>query len=662
MPSLFQTLFPAQPHAPESVTSLAPTGEVANWVLENSSDYHRIELGVPASFERATVCYRRSPFWMHSLSGGPGLVLPVETQFLILRLAADRFAIVVPLIDGPFRCSLEGGEEGAITLVAETGDSGAEGTTVRGLYLAEGDDPYRLAANGAEAVAGLLKRGRLRKAKGLPAFADLFGWCTWDAFYKEVSADKVREGLESFRQGGVQPKYLVLDDGWQEYAMFPTGEGRLTGLNPNEKFEGDLSSTVQMAKGEFGIEQFLVWHAFTGYWGGLDAESLPGYRVHRMRRRLSPSMEKVAAWLNEPWGAHVGLIDGDDVSRFYHDYHRRLRAQGVDGVKVDVQTQVETLAEGQGGRVRLMQRYREALEGAVQVHFGGNLINCMSLSNEMIYQTNASSLTRSSDDFYPNKPKSHGKHLHANAQVGFWFGHFIHPDWDMFQSSHPMGAFHAAGRAVSGGPVYVSDKPDAHDFTLLRKLVLANGRVPRARGVGVPTRDSLFHDPVTEPVALKVFNHNATNGVLGIFNCRFIEETEEMPGVEAEFGPADVEGLSGEEFAVFSHGDGRLRVMTREQREKLALNGHGYEVATVAPVVEGVALIGDPGLFNSGGIVEKLTRTGRRWEITLKAPGELLLLAEREPTALEGAGVKAFDADNLRLLLECPGQSLVVEW
>ena len=33
-----------------------------------------------------------------------------------------------------------------------------------------------------------------------------------------------------------------------------------------------------------------------------------------------------------------------------------------------------------------------------------------------------------------------------------------------------------SARAISGGPVYVSDKPGSHDFDLLRKLVLPDGK------------------------------------------------------------------------------------------------------------------------------------------------------------------------------------------
>jgi hypothetical protein len=51
--------------------------------------------------------------------------------------------------------------------------------------------------------------------KELPASLDLFGWCTWDAFYSTVSARGLQEGLHSFAEGGLQPRFVIIDDGWQ---------------------------------------------------------------------------------------------------------------------------------------------------------------------------------------------------------------------------------------------------------------------------------------------------------------------------------------------------------------------------------------------------------------------------------------------------------------
>ena len=64
----------------------------------------------------------------------------------------------------------------------------------------------------------------------------------------------------------------------------------------------------------------------------------------------------------------------------------------------------------------------------------------------------------------------------------------------MFHSKHPKAELHAAARAVSGAAVYVSDLPGAHDFALLRRMVLPDGSVLRARLPGRPTRDALFAD------------------------------------------------------------------------------------------------------------------------------------------------------------------------
>uniref|UniRef100_A0A453RHR5 Uncharacterized protein n=1 Tax=Aegilops tauschii subsp. strangulata TaxID=200361 RepID=A0A453RHR5_AEGTS len=59
-------------------------------------------------------------------------------------------------------------------------------------------------------------------------------------------------------------------------------------------------------------------------------------------------------------------------------------------------------------------------------------------------------------------------------------------------SVHPMAEYHAAARAVGGCAIYVSDKPGNHDFDLLRKLVLPDGSILRAKLPGRPTGDCLF--------------------------------------------------------------------------------------------------------------------------------------------------------------------------
>jgi raffinose synthase len=54
-----------------------------------------------------------------------------------------------------------------------------------------------------------------RIEKHLPPSLEVFGWCTWDAFYSTVSARGLQEGLRGLHEGGINPRTLIIDDGWQ---------------------------------------------------------------------------------------------------------------------------------------------------------------------------------------------------------------------------------------------------------------------------------------------------------------------------------------------------------------------------------------------------------------------------------------------------------------
>src|ERR1017187_1795212 len=277
-------------------------------------------------------------------------------------------------------------------------------------------------------------------------------------------------------------------------------------------------------------------------------------------------------------GNAVGVVPPQRIGKFYDDYHQRLQAAGVDGVKVDNQSMIESVAQGLGGRVAMTKAYRAALEKSVATHFGGRLINCMANAMETYYCSPRSTLVRTSIDFWPRRPESHGQHLYCNAQVGLWFGEFMQPDWDMFQSAHAMGSFHAAGRAVSGGAVYVSDATEAHDFALLRQLVLADGTILRADSVGRPTRDCLFADVTRDPVLLKIFNYSRDCAMIGVFNANYHRNEADRKTLEGTVSPSDAPDLEGEEFAAFAHQDNRVWRCKRAGREPVKLAEGKWEI------------------------------------------------------------------------------------
>ncbi|MBC7808991.1 MAG: LLM class flavin-dependent oxidoreductase, partial [Akkermansiaceae bacterium] len=264
-------------------------------------------------------------------------------------------------------------------------------------------------------------------------------------------------------------------------------------------------------------------------------------------------------------------------------------------------------------------------------------------------QAPVSNLTRTSTDFWPNKPESHGLHLWVNAQVSAWFGHFVHPDWDMFQSGHTMGLYHAAGRAVSGSPVYVSDKPGTHDVEVLRKLVTPDGRVFRCDSPGVPTRDCLFADVTKEPVLLKISNVSRGGAqLLGVFNARYAETgTEPVTGAIAL---ADLsEGFIGERLAVYAHNAKELRVLAEADRWEITLAQLECEVFTLVPLFDyGFAAIGLSNYFNAAGAVVEasISDDEKTHDLLLETGGNFLAYCEAAPQEVEIDGDAApFDYD-----------------
>jgi len=597
-------------------------------------------LGSIANLRRFTSCHRDEPFWMIPCAGTNESQVALETQWLLAQTDAGDCVMLVPLLTDKMVFTLSGATNG-LQLTGETGD---ESVTSRGgvaLFVSVGNDPYPMAETGARAVMKFLGTGKLRVEKKTPDFADQFGWCTWDSFYKKVSADGVRQGLESFRRGGVEPRLLILDDGWQDFRKMPGGEERLVSLDPNQaQFAGDLRPTVKLAKNDFGVKTFLVWHAFTGYWGGVDGSALPQFEVQERSRSFGPGILAQHPNLNtQYWSGAVGVIPPTRIGKFYDDYHRRLETAGVDGVKVDNQSMIESVAQGLGGRVAVTRAYRAALEKSVVKHFDGRLINCMANAMETYYCSPRSTLMRTSIDFWPKRPETHGQHLYCNAQMGLWFGEFMQPDWDMFQSAHPFGAFHAAGRAVSGGPVYVSDTPAAHDFGLLKTLACADGSILRADFPGRPTPDCLFADVTREPVLLKVFNFNSDCAVIGAFNCNYHQNENERVAIVGTVSPADVPGLHGKEFIGFARRSGKLWRCSWGEKTTLSLNEGAWEIISYAPVEHGVAVLGLADKLNGTRAVST-----KRWNhdgslaVTLRDGGKFLACSERAPIELSVNG------------------------
>ncbi|OWM81110.1 probable galactinol--sucrose galactosyltransferase 1 [Punica granatum] len=630
--------------------------------------------------------FRFKLWWMTQRMGNCGRDIPFETQFLIVEArdgshfgedGAEQSALYVvflPILEGDFRAVLQGNEQNQMEICLESGDpsvTGFEGSNL--VFMAAGPDPFDVITNAVKSVEGHLQTFSHRERKKMPDMLNWFGWCTWDAFYTEVTAEGVKQGLESLENGGIPPKFIIIDDGWQSVGMDPASieskadntanfANRLTHIKENHKFQKDgkegsrvedpalgLCHIVTEIKDKHNLKYAYVWHAITGYWGGVrpDVTEMKHYESKMTYPVSSPGVQS-----NEPCDAlnsittnGLGLVNPEKVYSFYNELHSYLASAGIDGVKVDVQNILETLGAGHGGRVNLARNYHKALEASISRNFPDNgIISCMSHNTDGLYSAKRSAVIRASDDFWPKDPASHTIHIASVAYNTVFLGEFMQPDWDMFHSLHPMAEYHGAARAVGGCAIYVSDKPGQHDFDLLRKLILPDGSILRARLPGRPTRDCLFADPARDGKSLlKIWNLNDFSGVMGVFNCqgagwcRVGKKNlihDEQPGtITGVIRAQDVDylpkvagdGWTGDTI-VFSHLQGEVVYLPKNASMPVTLKAREYEVFTVVPVKDissgaTFAPIGLVKMFNSGGAIKEVKYETLSGSVELKVRG-----------------------------------------
>lgn len=707
----------------------------------------------------------------------------------------------------------------------ESGDDAVLGKRwPHALLIASGDDPFALVDIAVPEAAKYSGTAKPLREKRLPPSIDKFAWCSWDAFYSSVSAQGLIEGVQSLRAGGVPPKLVIIDDGWQstdldakfkgwqdpgaaiiasakermrslngslddgaeteqaakeiarelyiegesemisavlrdvpagsstggllqeikaadndslesidyytmakqhdavgcapgeedihsrrhhntrrhrnvitraslavgqyvaglvvgafqaliilfyQWVVDPAADGtwpvkffsymtagplrapmlqfyadqtnftrRLVDIRANAKFHGpeatpeavhsgkreDLASVVAHLRNNLDVDYIYCWHGLSAYWSGVcpDSPAMRKYRPRLVYARPPRSLREI-----EPsmlWNPSVlgGLGAVYDPAPLFHDMHAYLAAAGVTGVKVDCQAGVGMVGSVTGGGAAVAARYHAALEASVAEHFPENdAINCMCHSTENIYRWKDTAVARASDDFFPTDTASHMPHVAACAFNGLFISALALPDFDMFQSRHVVASLHAAARAVSGGPVYVSDAPGHHNFEILHQLVLPDGGVLRALLPGRPTRDCLFVDVLRDGKSLlKIWNMNAHTGVVGIFNLqgsswdrnrrRFAFHSTSPPRLTTTVRVTDVEPLAAQ--------------LAREKSQRAGHRGNGNEaghwaVAHTQPLADSTSNSSNGNGYSQGSEVPSTRNGGYESDISSAADG-----------------------------------------
>ncbi|ORX93825.1 glycoside hydrolase [Basidiobolus meristosporus CBS 931.73] len=490
------------------------------WSLEVtaqfSNEIQQFNIGNIKSVVQWVGLKRRGLYWLEPLTGlrNPDFS-DFDIQYLLWQRRDGTFGVLVPVADESCSAALRSNKEGKIWLSAI---NDTKGTTKAKILLSYGHDPFEVTKNCMKGARAIFAQADNVGGWHEKLYRRL-GYCTWNAYYTDISHEKLVELAGSLKNSRVPVSYLIIDDGWLNIS--PSAQLKTMSADPN-KFPHGLKAIISQIKEEYpNIQDVGVWHTLWGYWGGFSPDHEIGHKYRTVQVKLRN-------------GGTVPLVHADDIERFFDDYHRYLQGQGVTLVKVDAQSSFDAIEfqsnESENPRT-WWKAYQEALRKSTDKYFNGRVIYCMAQSPRLLFhQINRSEhaglvVFRNSDDYFPDAPQeAQPWHVYTNTMNNLWTSQFpIRPDWDMFQSSHLFAQFHGAARAMNSGPVYITDHLDRFELDVIEALVDGvDARVLSSKSPGLPGRNELFIDPTKMDFALKMSHVDDKIGVsvIGLFNCR----------------------------------------------------------------------------------------------------------------------------------------------
>lgn len=576
-----------------------------------------------------------------------------DVQFFYWKYADGVYGAAMPLSGQGYRTTL-GQENGAFGSKSVSYYGRMNQRNIPQMAVGFGPDPYelitRLYKEGLKAIG---KGDDFIAHKSYPKVFNGIGWCSWNAsVYGTVLNEKLLlNSAKSFADAGFPMKWFLIDDGW-----FDNTDGKINSFCPDHtKFPDGFKPVIQKLKRDYHLADVGIWHAFDGYWNGINPDSPLGKEfgsdlfswTEKIRPDIDTSSLRTCYFIRP----NSKSLDG-----FYEEFHKYLRSQGFSFVKVDNQLITERMAPGAFPIFHGAEKYHQALNSSAGKYFGNAIINCMDMTAEAYLNFGASAVARAEDDYWPEYDTLHtknywmgraGDHILQEVYNSLYFSQMVYPDFDMFESINPAAVLYAVAHAINDGPVYITDKINEHDFDVLWPLVYSDGNVLRSDKPPLPTEDCLFQVQDRKP--FKAFSFQGATGLLGIWNCSDSNE------VEGSFRPSDVHSIQGDSFAVYEYFSKQLLIADPGKEIHISLNGYACRLYYIVPLVDGNAVLGLVNKYNAPAAVMKSKVSGKKIQATIYEGGRFAAVVRSKPRSVKVDGeMTGYDYSDDLLTIDIP--------
>jgi hypothetical protein len=206
----------------------------------------------------------------------------------------------------------------------------------------------------------------------------------------------------------------------------------------------------------------------------------------------------------------------------------------------------------------------------------------------------------------------------------------------MFWTSHRHARKHALLRAISGGPVYVSDKIGATEAEVLRPLAYADGRILMMERSARPAENCIFMDPMKEG-ALKLTNYGSYGagvaGGIAVYNLTGEAQTFSV-------SPAEVPELDpNETYLVYDFTGRKASELSGNEALTGSLKADDYRWYVFLPKGKNGSCAGLTDKYAGFTAVEACFTAGDTDTVVLKGTGNVTFISERKIARVTAGGV-----------------------